>query len=134
VNTGNKLCATVTSLSPFGVVRPSYQVRLLYDPSIAKKSGSAYPIKIQLCDDRGNNLSSPSIVVHAVGVTLISTNAPVQFDDTGNANPDFDFRYDSSLAGYIFNVSTKGFGTGTYSLTFTAGQDPQMHAVAFGVR
>ena len=73
-------------------------------------------------------------MVHAVSVTLTSTNTPVQFDDTGNANPDFDFRYDSSLGGYIFNLSTKGFRTGTYSLSFTAGLDPEMHAVSFAVK
>jgi len=112
----------------------SYKVCPLYDSNSAKKSGSTYPIKIQLCDDRGNNLSSPSIVMHAVGVTMTSTNTPVQFDDTGNANPDSDFRYDSSLGGYIFNLSTKGFRTGTYSLRFTAGLDPETHAVSFAVK
>jgi len=125
---------SASAVSRYTVSNASYKVCPLYDSTSAKKSGSAYPIKIQLCDDNGNNLSSPSIVVHAVGVMLTSTNAPVRFDDTGNANPDFDFRYDSSLAGYIFNLSTKGFGTGTYSLSFTAGLDPGTHAVSFAVR
>jgi hypothetical protein len=58
-------------------------------------------LKIELCDASGNNLSSSSITVHAVSVMQVSTNTPAMLDDTGNANPDFDFRYDPSLAGYL---------------------------------
>ncbi len=39
--------------------------------------------------------------------------------DAGNANADFNFRYDASLAGYIFNLKTTGLTTGTYHLKFT---------------
>ena len=46
----------------------SFNICLLYDPNKAVKSGAAYPIKIQLCDANGNNLSSAEIVVHAVKV------------------------------------------------------------------
>ena len=46
----------------------------------------------------------------------------------------FDFRYDSSLGGYIFNLSTKGILTGTYNLNFTAGADLTTHSVAFVVK
>jgi hypothetical protein len=116
---------------------PSYQICLLYDPLVAKKSGSAYPIKLQLCDANGHNLSSPSIVLHAVSVTQASTNAPGPLDDTGNANPDFDFRYDATLGGtggYIFNLSLRGFSTGTYNLNFTMGEDPAIHSVSFAVK
>ncbi|HET9741964.1 MAG TPA: HYR domain-containing protein [Terriglobales bacterium] len=134
VNNSGRVCATVTSLSPFGVVEPSYQICLLYDQNVTKKSGSAYPIKLQLCDADGGNLSSSSITVHAIGVTQISSNTPVTLDDTGNANPDLDFRYDSTLAGYIFNLSTKGYATGTYRLDFIAGGDPATHSALFAVK
>jgi len=120
-----------TTFTPAGV---HYDICPLYDSTVAKKSGSAYPIKIQLCDSNGDNMSSPSIVVHAVSVTRTSTNAPMVLDDTGNANPDFDFRYDAALNGYIFNLSTKGDGTGTYNLNFTAGADPTTHSAAFAVK
>jgi hypothetical protein len=112
----------------------SYHICPLYDQNVAKKSGSTYPIKLQLCDASGNNLSSPSIAVHAVSVTRISTDTPATLDDTGSANPDFDFRYDASLAGYIFNLSTTGYATGTYSLNFTAGSDPALHSALFAVK
>lgn len=134
LNNGNQVCATVTALSPFAVARPSYQIQLLYDPNVAKKSGSAYPIKIQLCDADGDNLSSSSITVHAVSAMRVSDNAPATLDDTGNANPDFDFRYDATLQGYIFNLSTKGYTTGTYTLNFTAGIDPDVHSASFGIK
>jgi hypothetical protein len=116
---------------------PSYQVCLLYDPLVARKSGTTYPIKLQLCDANGQNLSSPSIAVHAVSVTQASTNAPGPLDDTGNANPDFDFRYDATLGGtggYIFNLSLRGAPTGTYNLNFRAGTDPALHSAPFAVK
>jgi probable HAF family extracellular repeat protein len=112
----------------------SYQICPLYASNVAKKSGSVYPIKIRLCDSAGNNMSASSIVVHAVSVTKTSTNVPGELNDTGNANPDFDFRYDPTLEGYVFNLSTKGYSTGTYNLNFTAGADPATHAAAFAVK
>jgi Tol biopolymer transport system component len=115
-------------------VVPSYNVCPLYDATKAKKSGSTYPIQIRLCDASGANLSSPSIVVHAVGVTQLSTNAPGTLDDAGNSNPDFDFRYDATLAAYVFNLKTTGFATGTYSLAFTAGADPALHSALFQIK
>ena len=115
-------------------VAPSYNVCPLYDATKAKKSGSTYPIQIQLCDAAGSNLSSPSIVVHAVGVTQLSTNAPGTLDDAGDSNPDFDFRYDATLAAYIFNLKTTGYLTGTYALTFTAGADPAIHSAKFQIK
>jgi Tol biopolymer transport system component len=119
----------------FTPIRPAlYQICPLYDSNVAKKAGSAYPIKIQLCDASGTNLSSSSIMLHAVSVVRTSTNTPTVFDDTGDANPDFDFRYDSSLGGYVFNLSTKGYATGTYSLNFSAGTDPAPHSALFAVK
>ena len=116
---------------------PSPPVRfgtcLLYDPLKAKKSGSAYPIKLQLCDATGHNVSSPSLVLHARSYTPTSLTAP-EVDDSGNANPDLDFRYDASLGGYIFNLSTKGIQTGTYNLNFTVGSDPTPYSVSFAVK
>jgi hypothetical protein len=56
-------------------------------------------------------------------------------EDTGNANPDNDFRFDATLGssgGYIFNLSTRGLA-GTYTLNFTVGSDPQQHSVLFQV-
>ena len=55
-------------------------------------------------------------------------------EDAGNANPDNAFRYDATLGGYIYNLSTKGLTQGTWKLTFTVAGDPVEHSVTFGVR
>jgi len=115
----------------------SYGVRVLFDQSKAAKSGSTIPIKIQLVDVNGNNVSSPAVVVHPIQVVQTSSSASVLLDDAGAANPDFDFRYDSSLGGtggYIFNLKTTGYGTGTYILTYSIAGDPISHTLQFQVR
>ena len=120
-----------------GVAHPyvvGYAICPLYDPTVTKKAGSTVPIKVRLCNATGGNLSSPSLVLHATGVTRTSNNTPATLEDSGNANPDLDFRYDAGLGGYIFNLSTRGFTAGSYVLTFSAGGDPTEHTAAFAVR
>lgn len=112
----------------------TYKICLLYDPTFAKKSGSTYPIKLQICDANGNNLSSASIVVQAQSVTLASNNAPGPLDDSGDSNPDFDFRYDATLAGYIYNLSLKGISTGSYNINFMVSGDSVLHSAGFQVK
>ena len=112
----------------------AYGIVALYDQTKAHKSGSTIPIKIRLVDASGANVSSASTVVHAVGVIRISSQASTNFGDSGNSNPDFDFRYDASLGGYIFNLQTTGFGTGIYLLNFVAGNSPTVFSVGFQVR
>jgi hypothetical protein len=114
----------------------SYSICVLYDQTRSVKSGAVFPIKLYLCDASNNDLSSPAVVVHATGVFRLSSfvGAP---ESPGNANPDMDFRFDSTLGpsgGYIFNLSTNGLGSGTYTLQFTAGNDPTTHSVPFGVK
>ena len=67
-----------TTFTPAGV---HYDICPLYDSTVAKKSGSAYPIKI-----------------------------------------------------HLFNLSTKGYSTGTYNLNFTAGADPATHSSGFAAK
>jgi hypothetical protein len=113
----------------------AYNVCLLYDPTKSKNSGAAFPIRLELCDIAGRDFSSSGIVLHATGMMSISgLSGPAEPE--GNANPDHDFRFDSSLGptgGYIFNLSTKGLSPGTYRLLFTATGDSITHSVNFGV-
>jgi len=114
-----------------------YGVCLLYDPTRSVQGGSTIPLKIQLCDANNADVSSSSIVVHGLSLAQASTNASEVLQGSGNANPDNDFRFDSTLGptgGYIFNLSTKGLTTGSYLLTFTAGTDPSSHTLVFQVR
>jgi hypothetical protein len=71
-----------------------------------------------------NDLSALAIVVHATSVIAVSGFSGTP-DAPGNANPDNDFRFDATLGpsgGYIFNLSTGGLASGTYSSQFTARQ------------
>jgi hypothetical protein len=129
--------STLNSSTGTGTLSVTFGICLLYDPTKAVKSGAVYPIKIQLCDINGSNVSSAGTVVHAVGTGLISTNAFGDVMAAGNSNPDNNFRFDLDLGGtggYIYNLSTAGLSTGTYNLYFTAGADPVLHAVQFQVK
>jgi len=112
----------------------AFGLSVMYDQTKAHKSGSTVPIKVRLVDANGVNVSSASIALHAVGVIQMSSQASTTLDAAGNANPDFDFRYDEILGGYIFNLKTTGFGTGTYVLNFVVGGSPTINNVEFQVR
>jgi len=113
-----------------------YGICVLYDQTRSVNSGATFPIRLQLCDVNGNDLSSSVIVVRATAVTAISGFSGTP-DSPGDANPDNNFRFDATLGtagGYIFNLSTGGLASGTYRLQFTAGSDPLTHSVNFGVK
>ncbi|HEX8337455.1 MAG TPA: hypothetical protein VF621_12040, partial [Pyrinomonadaceae bacterium] len=114
-----------------------YRLSPLYETDKAHKAGSAVPVKLQLLDNAGANLSSADVVLHAVGVSLISAEAYGPLADAGNANPDHNFRFDPTLGetgGYIFNLKTTGYAPGTYRLYFTVGSDPYVYTTQFQVR
>ena len=76
-------------------------------------SGATFPIKLYLCDVNGNDVSSSAIVIHATAVTNVSGVAG-PLETPGNANPDNNFRFDSTqgpTGGYIFNLGTAGLST-----------------------
>ena len=127
-NVGNSASPTTVNYTVnFGLV-------ILFDQTRAHKSGSTVPIKIRLVDANGTNVSSAATVVRAVSVIQTGSQASTILEDAGNSNPDFDFRYDQSLGGYIFNLKTTGYGTGTYRLNFIAGNSPTIYSVQFQVR
>jgi hypothetical protein len=96
------------------------------------KSGATYPIKIQLCDINGSNVSSADIVVQAMNVEQVSTSTSGDVITAGSSNADNNFRFDNGP--YILNLKTTGLATGTYKLYFTAGDDPVQHSVEFQVK
>lgn len=113
---------------------PTHAVCLLYDTSKAHKQGSTIPIRLQVCDQQGANLSSPSIVVTAIDIVRISDDSSGMPEDSGNANPDLDFRYSEDLEGYIFNLSTKNLTQGSYVLRLTVDGNPILYLAPFKVR
>lgn len=111
-----------------------YEARTLTDLSRALHAGRAIPIKIQLMDANGNNLSSSDIDLTAIRLERVNadgTRTEVPLQDAGNANPENLFRYDDALGGYLFNLSTKGLGAGTYDFFWTAEGDPTEHSLRF---
>jgi len=129
------ICATTTSFSPFYLARKSNKIRSLFDKSKAYKSGSTIPVKLQLLNTSDQNISSASTILTPRGLRLIGGNMSSSVIDSGNANADGNFRFDSSLQGYIFNLSTKGLAPGTYVLSFYAGSDRSFfYAVKFEVK
>jgi len=140
INSQGQIVGAYSDLNnvPHGfVTKRLFSVALLYDWTRAAKSGSTIPIKLQLLNESGSNLSSSGITAHSISVTEKSTAISGLLEDSGNANPDNDFRFDPSLGGtggYIFNLSTKGLSTGTYSLNFTVTGDSIVYAAPFQVR
>jgi len=131
-NAGNTASQTVTYEVAYGICP-------LYDQAAGVKSGAPIPIKVQLCDVAGLNVSAASITVNATGVSLATTNAPRTLEDAGNANPGNNFRFDSTLGGtggYIYNLSTKGLSAGIYLLSFRATNEPGgvSHTVQFQIK
>lgn len=110
----------------------SYGICLLYDPTKALGSaGSTVPVKVRVCDAAKTNLSSPSLVLTATALD----GSPPPPDFSGTSNLGNLFRYDPTLAGYVYNVSTKGLGSGTHTMTFTvSGGDPVAHAAQFKLK
>jgi hypothetical protein len=104
---------------------------LLYDPARAVRAGGTIPIRFQLCNAAGENLSSADTTVTAIEVVKIANTTSSDVIDAGDANPDANFRFDPSLGGaggYIFNLKTVGLSTGTYVVVYQAGADPTHHA------
>ena len=120
------------SASGSGTLTVGYVIVALYDQTKVHQSGSTIPIKLAITDVNGNNLSSASTAVTAVGISLVSTTVYGPVTDSGNSNPDNNFRFVGDS--YIFNLQSTGLATGIYNLYFTVGSDPTLHSVQFQIR
>jgi hypothetical protein len=103
-----------------------YGVKLLYRTPMSGKVGSTVPVKVELVNATGQNVSSPTVAVQALcvvvkGTTDCAGTPPISY---GAGSP---FTYLASLApggGYQFNVKTTGLSSGqTYQLLFRAGSE-----------
>ncbi|HEX8146804.1 MAG TPA: MBG domain-containing protein [Pyrinomonadaceae bacterium] len=115
-----------------GTLSVGFAVCVDYDQAHERQSGSTIPVRLRLCDASGANQSSSSVAVQAVSVVNAVTSAPQTLDAAGNANPGHYFRFDGG--GYIYNLKTAGYPSGTYNLGFTAAGDPTPHAVQFVIK
>jgi hypothetical protein len=117
-------------------VTVGYGICALYDQTMTHKKGSTIPVKFNLCDAAGNNVSSEATVVKAINIVRLDGAAsPFLAEDSGNANPDLDFRY--AGGSYIFNLSTKssGFVQGTWAMQFVVnGVSDPSYVLRFGIK
>ncbi|HYG83002.1 MAG TPA: PxKF domain-containing protein, partial [Pyrinomonadaceae bacterium] len=114
-----------------------YTVGTLYEVEKAHRAGSTVPVKLQLLDAAGANLSSASTAVRALGVSPVTSETYETAADAGNANPGGGFRFDPTVGetgGYIFNLKTTGYAPGAYKLYFTVGADPHVYTTQFQIR
>ena len=131
--------AITESFSPFYLARREPHIKALFDQTKAFRSGSTVPIKLQVLNASNINVSSAGTFLVTRDLRLISGNTLAPIEDSGNANPDYTFRYDPTLGGagggYIFNLSTKGLASGQYVLSFYMGNDRSFfYAVKFEVK
>ncbi len=106
-----------------------------FDQSRSHRVGSTVPLRVRLCDDAGQNLSSPDTVLTATGLVKLDGSASSALaEDSGNANPDSDFRYDEPSGQYIFNLATKSLSAGTWQLDVVVSGDPTTYKVTFDLR
>jgi hypothetical protein len=123
-------CRATTSVS----YTVSYGVRTLYDEGKAHKSGSTVPIKIQLIDGAGRNLSSPQLVVNAIGVIRVSDKVSDALAAPSDEAAGTDFKFDEAAVGYHFNFKTTGLASGRYVVVFRVGGDSSKYQAPFQVR
>jgi hypothetical protein len=102
------------------------------DGSSRFKAGRTIPIKFQLTATDGSHVTdaSPTLEVYHVTGEVLGT---VDVESSGEANEDNNFRYDSESAQYIYNLSTKGYSTGTYLLRVSL-NDQTTHDVQVSIR
>jgi hypothetical protein len=107
----------------------------LFDQTKAYSSGSTLPVKVQLLDANGGNLSSSTIPLSIRSIKLIGQPTLANVVSPGNGTSDTAFRYDSTVPGYIYNLSLKNYAPGRYAMSIFAGADHNFfYNVEFQVR
>ncbi|MBZ5567463.1 MAG: HYR domain-containing protein [Acidobacteriia bacterium] len=104
----------------------------LLDRLQPKPSGSTIPVRLELCDYAGHNVSSPALVVVAAGV-VDANGAAMLLQAAGNDNPGLHFRYIGArtFGAYGFELKTKGLAPGIYRLLVRVGGDSTLYPVTF---
>jgi hypothetical protein len=98
-----------------------------FDQTQAFAAGSTVPIKVQLTDAAGLNVSSPTIALAAVSLALASSPGTTVSAASLKAGTPFQFANGT----YEFDLDSTGLTPGTYLFTYLAGNDPVPHSVQF---
>jgi hypothetical protein len=111
-----------------GTLNVTYAINTLFDTTKPVQPGAALPVKLQVTDAQGNDLSSADLTVTAVSIVDANGNT-ITPQAKGNSNPDNVFR--KVGFGYLYNLDTAGLTPGKYSLLVRVGNDPVLHAISF---
>ena len=111
-----------------GAVEVAHGVRLLYEPSLPRPAGAALPIRLQLLDPEGANVSSPATALLAVGVETV---AP---PEGSSGTRGCAFSEDGGGGGsYRCVLGTEDLPPGRYVLVFMASDGPSRYRAPFTV-
>jgi hypothetical protein len=126
--TGSDVAGNAASISCSYTV--SYRIVYLYNTIAPTNSGASVPIRIELADYFGNDVSAANITVTAKSVTNTVTNATLKPTSPGATNPLMTFVV-SPTHGYLYVLKSTGYAKGNYSLDFSAGADPLSYHAPF---
>ena len=109
-----------------GIVNITNGTVALFDESLERKTGSSVPIKVQLLDASGQNVSSPDVTVTLASPALAPSPATA-------SQPTGEFRFVRDRKGdfYQYDLKTSRYATGTYTVFWQVQDDPVTHSVTF---
>jgi hypothetical protein len=123
-----------------GTLTITYATSILNDLTQAKQGGGVLPIQLQVKDANGNNVTSSSGAVTALGISPVSASAPTMPPSSpGNSQPNNLFTYDSTTQSDFFNLklvdgSGNALAAGTYKFYYSIAGDPITHYFLFTVK
>jgi hypothetical protein len=125
--------ANFTPAAGSGTLTVAYATRLLFDNTRPVHRKRVLDVRLQVTDASGNNLSSQPLPLKVTAL-VGPQGQPVPVKAKGPANPGNLFQYEGGRRSYTFHLDLSGLAAGSYTLSFTAGNDPTQHAVRFVVK
>ncbi len=113
-----------------GTLLVTYAIKKHYNTFRPVRSGAELPIRLEVTDAWGNNLSSAHLTVTAI--SLIGPKGQrysPHAEGRTNANNAFCHVH----GGYVYDLDTHGLPAGTYTLLVKVSNDPVLHVITFVV-
>jgi hypothetical protein len=110
-----------------GTVKITYAVNIRFDVTLPSKSGSTIPIKVEIHDATGRNVSSASTAVTLANPAITPSPAP-------GAQPTGPFVFVPNGPFYQYDLKTAKYPNGTWTMTFLVAGDPVPHTLQFALR